>query len=273
MPTERVLCQSSRYVNSFCQYNRKMFYSEIDRYPLKNSSAHKKPPKALHFRTKLDPFKVSQVLPCTFVSTFFTYMKGPTPWTYPKSKKRATPGDMEGADIIRPPCVDSVRRVASWPRTKAGRQWQGGKERAGGGGPGAAKHGVEEKRARRGRVSRENVSWPRSRVTTLRTVGSGSLRREEGPPRISVLHYYSMCRSGGGYATRHTATAEESGRVRVPGRACTRSRTTEPSSSAPRSLFPGEHIARGARVRALTRRGSSHASPQRSMSTRCHASA
>lgn len=63
--------------------------------------------------------------------------------------------------------------MASWPRrTKAGRQWRAEKR--------ALERGKE-------RVSRENVSWPRSRVTTLRTVGSAPfVVVEEGPPRVSL---------------------------------------------------------------------------------------
>lgn len=56
----------------------------------------------------------------------------------------------------------------------------------------------EREGERRG-VARENVSWPRSRVTTLRTAAPRPARfppwRREDPPHISVPHYYSICRS------------------------------------------------------------------------------
>lgn len=64
------------------------------------------------------------------------------------------------------------------------------------------KEGYVERGEREGErmgVARENVSWPRSRVTTLRTAAPRPARfppwRREDPPRISVPHYYSMCRS------------------------------------------------------------------------------
>lgn len=49
------------------------------------------------------------------------------------------------------------------------------------------KKGARERKGERERVLRENVSWPRSRVTTLRTVGSAPfVVVEEGPLRVSL---------------------------------------------------------------------------------------
>lgn len=106
------------------------------------------------------------------------------------------------------------------------------------------KKGARERKGERERVLRENVSWPRSRVTTLRTVGSAPfVVVEEGPLRVSlsfitrivVVHEYIrmiVC-------TDNTKERQQSGRVRAWSRACTRSRTTEPSSlSLSRVLVP-----------------------------------
>lgn len=164
-------------------------------------------------------------------------------------------------------------------------------------------------------VARENVSWPRSRVTTLRTAAPRPARfppwRREDPPRISVPHYYSMCRSRRrGPSSRIRPSVQTTREKRavcvracnLPCCACTGARVRSrlstsplffiffplpfslsllftplplfprPSRSLPLFLF-APLLRQNARVRVCEEPSSSHASPQRSMSTRCHASA
>lgn len=171
----------------------------------------------------------------------------------------------------------------------------------------------EREGERRG-VARENVSWPRSRVTTLRTAAPRPARfpswRRKDPPRISVPHYYSMCRSRRrGPSSRIRPSVQTTGEyercacvpapcrvVRATGaRATPDSRQNSLFSLPPLPIFLSLSHSRFFRLFLVSfvspfcfysrpcstrmpgcvsaRSSSSHASPQRSMSTRCYASA
>lgn len=102
----------------------------------------------------------------------------------------------------------------------------------------------------------------KTRLVSLSFITIPCVVVEEGTHRARSVH--GRRRTQGNRAHRVRASKP---------RACTRSRTTEPlaSRSAP---FPFPENRTGcSRVRASVEHSSSHASPQRSMSTRCHASA
>lgn len=164
--------------------------------------------------------------------------------------------------------------MASWPRTKAGRQWRAEKR--------ALERGKERERESIER-ERQLAAFSRDDAPNRRF---GSLRRRRGRPAscISVLHY--TYRGGTrihthdrvyGRATRRNGNNQV---VCVPEavRARARARPSLLASLSPvySFPFPGEPHTGCSRMCVLTERAtlsSSHASPQRSMSTRCHASA